>query len=413
MNARQTTVLIVFPMDPLGSKVGGAEAFLKSWIRAAPPSWTIEFVGVHSSPDPMPIGQWHDIDIGQRKIRFMPVCRVEDENKRRWLPLSLKFTLALCRRAVDTADRVLLFNRLEPAVLFLRRPNPKIVIVHSDLKHQHARGRSEVFWRFMPGFFHRLESLILHRLHAAYTVSRGTLEHWEQAYPRIRERFHLVAGCVDTERFRPASGPKGKLKEALARELPVPSAEAPWILFVGRLQAAKAPERVIEIGRQYLRHHAGAKFILIGDGNLREELQERIRAHALEDSIVLLGSLDSEVLRRFYQAADVLLLTSHYEGMPLTVLEALACGLPVVATDVGELDGVIDAGRTGELISPYCPRAMASMIARVLSEPQTYSASRCENAAAHFTPRQVFAGMYREIDAIDRPRAAMAYSGNA
>jgi glycosyltransferase involved in cell wall biosynthesis len=402
MNARQPTIMIIFPMDPLGKKVGGAEAFLKSWIRSAPSSWRIEFVGIDSSPDPGRIGQWHDIDMGPNKIRFLPVCGVKDENKRHWLPLSLRFTFALWRQGVDTRNKVLLFNRLEPAILFINHPNPKAVIVHSDLKRQHTKGQSEVFWRFMPGLYHWLESLVFRNLQAAYTVSRATLEHWQETYPQDPSRFNLIATCVDTELFTPPKQPRQKIREAIAQEFSFLKADQPWILFVGRLQTAKAPDRVIEICQQYLKHHARACFILAGEGDLREDLQEKIRQHSLEESVFLTGSLNPEQLRSFYQASDVLLLTSHYEGMPLCVLEALACGLPVVATDVGELKSVIESGKSGELIGPYSPQDMASMVARVSAHPETYSIEHCESAAASFTPRSVFATMYQDMDTMGR-----------
>lgn len=395
--------MIIFPMDPLGNKVGGAEIFLKTWIRAAPAAWQIEFVGIHASAAPMQIGQWQDIELGSRTIRFLPICHVADEDQRHWLPLSLRFTLALWRQRVDTRHRILLFNRLEPAILFINHPCPKAVIVHSDLKRQHTRGQSEVFWRFIPGLYHRLESTIIRSLQAAYTVSRATLEHWQETYPQGPATFRLIATCVDPTVFMPPAEPRQRIRAAIARELTAaPPENAPWILFVGRLQTAKAPERVIEICRQYLQRQGKATFLLAGDGNLRESLEEQIRQHGLGEQILLLGSLGPQQLRRLYQASDVLLLTSHYEGMPLCVLEAMACGLPVVATDVGELRNVITPGKSGELITPYDPQAMAAMIARVLDHPETYSTAHCVESAASFTPQSVFASMYHELEAMGR-----------
>lgn len=146
---------------------------------------------------------------------------------------------------------------------------------------------------------------------------------------------------------------------------------------------------------------------------MREKLQKHIRANGLEKSIFLVGPLGSAALRRFYQAADVLLLTSHYEGMPLAVLEGLACGLPVVATDVGELRSIVEKGRTGELVEPYSAQAMTAMIARVLGQPGMYSASNCQNAAAPYTPPQVFAPMYRDIEVMRAANDGMAWARNA
>lgn len=398
-------------MDPLGLKIGGAESFLKSWIRSAPASWVIELVGVDASGGTAPLGQWRDVDLGSRGIRFMPVCRVRDENARGWLPLSLRFTLALWRYRPDTTGRVLLFNRLEPALLYLRHPNPKVGIAHSDLKLQHTTGRSEVFWRFMPRLFEWLQTPILRNLSVAYTVSRGTLEHWSGAYPKLRERMRLISSCVDTDLFSPPSTPKHVLREALGRQRPDLRTQEPWILFVGRLQTAKAPQRVVEVALRYQKEHGRASFIVAGDGNLRVALQEMVQANGLEASVLLLGTASPEALRNLYRAADVLLVTSHYEGMPMNVLEALACGLPVVATDVGEIKSVVHNGRNGEIIASYDEQAMVDGIARVLKAPEVYNPAHCEAAAARFAPRRAFEAMYSEIDAMGDTPLAMARPG--
>ena len=138
----------------------------------------------------------------------------------------------------------------------------------------------------------------------------------------------------------------------------------PVILFVGRLRHAK--------GLDVLLHAlaglpvAGYQLRIVGDGELRKSLENLAVTLGVRDKIVFLG-FRSDVTA-LMSSADCLVLPSRWEGMPNVVLEAMAIGLPVVATRVGGIPEVIEHGLTGWLVPPEDPLALAAALATALAD---------------------------------------------
>ncbi len=111
--------------------------------------------------------------------------------------------------------------------------------------------------------------------------------------------------------------------------------------------------------------------VIVGDGSRRHGLEEMSRSLGLGDSIVFAGRVDHDRVGEYMAAADVFALSSTYEGNAKVLVEAAACGLPVVATDIsGTRDTVVD-GETGIVVPPQDPEAMAQAIVRLLKDPDT------------------------------------------
>jgi glycosyltransferase involved in cell wall biosynthesis len=107
--------------------------------------------------------------------------------------------------------------------------------------------------------------------------------------------------------------------------------------------------------------------VLVGDGELRPEVERQIADLGLSDRVLLAGW--QRDMPAVYADLDALALTSLNEGTPVTVIEALAAGVPVVATAVGGVGDVVEGGRTGLLVPPSDVAALASALVSVLSEP--------------------------------------------
>jgi len=147
----------------------------------------------------------------------------------------------------------------------------------------------------------------------------------------VRSRIEVVPNGIDTERFTP-EGPESELIDAAG----------PAVLFVGRLVEGKRPgDAVRAIGR--LREtRPGAELFLCGKGPLREELETLAAKVGVSDAVHFLGHLPYDEMPRVYRAGDVLVLPSRAEGMPRTVIEAMASGLPVVASDLEQVAPVVE-----------------------------------------------------------------------
>jgi len=146
--------------------------------------------------------------------------------------------------------------------------------------------------------------------------------------------------------------------------------DRPTVLFVGRLAVQKNLPLLLDA-----LDGAGDRFdtVLVGDGDLGAALRARVRELGLR-GVRFHGRADGEELRDLYRAADVFVLPSEREGMPLVLLEALAMGLPVVATDIPGTRDVVHDGRNGRLVPLGDPAALRQALLDVTGDPATYAA---------------------------------------
>jgi glycosyltransferase involved in cell wall biosynthesis len=155
------------------------------------------------------------------------------------------------------------------------------------------------------------------------------------AYRAPARRVDVVYNGVDTARFVAAT---------------TPGRDGPVVVAAGRLVAQKNFSLLVECARRLHAEVPSARFRIAGSGPQRDTLYEQIRSARLENTVELIGEradLDA-VLRE----ADVFWLTSSWEGLPNVVIEAMAAGVPVVATDVGGTRELFVSGREGFLVRP-------------------------------------------------------------
>ncbi|MBN1586576.1 MAG: glycosyltransferase [Candidatus Omnitrophica bacterium] len=150
------------------------------------------------------------------------------------------------------------------------------------------------------------------------------------------------------------------------RELGIESL-APVLVMVGRLAPQKAPQDFVSAAALVLRRFPNARFLYVGDGPLLEQTQEQIDALGLGSSVQLMGwRSDAPAI---VGCADLVLLSSLWEGMPYTVLEGMALGKPVVATAATGTVDLLKDGVGGVLTPLHDPQAMSEAICRLLERP--------------------------------------------
>jgi len=134
--------------------------------------------------------------------------------------------------------------------------------------------------------------------------------------------------------------------------------------FVGRLAPVKRPDRFVDVAHELRDALPDARFLLVGDGELRDDVQQR--AQPLGDRVVMTGwRADVETI---YAATDVMVLTSDNEGMPVTLIEAASAGVPAVTTNVGSSGEVVVDGVSGLVTEPDAA-ALARAVHELMIDP--------------------------------------------
>ncbi len=180
-------------------------------------------------------------------------------------------------------------------------------------------------------------------------------------------QYHLIRSAIPLDAFDPANVDRVVVR----RELGLPL-DAPILGNVGRFSAQKNPLDWVRVAGEVARAMPQARFLLVGDGPLRSEVEAALVAEAIADRTVLTG-LRRDV-PRMLAAIDVFLLTSLWEGLPRVIPQALAMRVPVV---VNRADGTAEAvihGKTGFLCAPGALALMADYCVRLLADPDLRAA---------------------------------------
>jgi D-inositol-3-phosphate glycosyltransferase len=183
-------------------------------------------------------------------------------------------------------------------------------------------------------------------------------------YDASTEKIGVVPCGVNMNLFHPVD------KEGARQKLGLTDGKI--LLFVGRIDPLKGIEQLIKTLPR-LKYSDNLKLIIVGgDDNSKTELQELRKLAAalnIEESVHFQGMVGQEKLPYYYNAADVCVVPSYYESFGLVALEALACGTPVIAPDVGDLRNIIRQGETGYITADNSPEKLTAGISRLLSRP--------------------------------------------
>lgn len=325
--------------------------------------------------EPIPAGQTtHVLALARRldRRRFEPVVV---------LPDNLERPIAAFRDAgVDVVPLPLRKVRWRPAAIrsfvrLVRRGAFHVVHVHSQEAGLVARplarwagARNVVYtpqvidirrrrWQWLYVAVERVLARLTDRLISVSELDRQRLIHW--GIPA--QKIVTIPNGIDLGAFDDLPGPL-----QVRRELGVDPGR-PLVMQVGRLSAQKDPLAFVEGAALALRARSDAQFALVGEGPLAAELEREIAHRGLEEHVALLGWHEDAF--RLMGAADVVTLTSRWEGMPHTLLEAMACARPVVATDVNGCPVIVENGVTGYLVPPGDPRAWAGRVLNLVDHP--------------------------------------------
>ena len=140
--------------------------------------------------------------------------------------------------------------------------------------------------------------------------------------------------------------------------------------YIGRLSEEKGVMNFVKANPMVSGDRCEIRFLIGGDGRLREEIEKNISKENLNDKIELTGWIPHEELPLYLNELKLVVLPSYTEGLPNLMLEAMACGTPVLATPVGAIPDIIKDGETGFVMENNLPECIAENVERVLNYPK-------------------------------------------
>lgn len=264
---------------------------------------------------------------------------------------------------------------LDPTILFrllalLRREKPDLVNTHLWTADVWARLAAILMrvpvivteqnvdvWK---KWYHRLIDRLLFRRTDAVICVSGKVAEFYRARGVPKDKLHVIPNAVDLSMFdadrRPGSPPEQMVEPGVFS-----------FICAARLHPQKAHGVLLRAVRLLM--SAGSRpfmVLLAGEGPLRPDLERQVAAEGLSGHVHFLGLRQD--LPSLLQQCDAFVLPSLYEGLPLAILEAMAAGLPIVATDVGGNADLVEHGRNGFLVPPNDPQALARAMAALIDD---------------------------------------------
>ena len=244
-----------------------------------------------------------------------------------------------------------------------------------------------------------------------HTVLANRQKGWKLCRDSFRSADLNIMVSHSLERIlRTCSQPQGR-SEVLLRGVDQemffpPSSEAtrkPVVLFVGRVTEAKGAFDLLDAWRKVVARCADAELWIVGPDDTNGRFVCELQSCGHADSIKVLGPLPLHKVADLMRQAQVLCLPSHGEGTPNCVMEAMASGLPIVATEVGGIPDIVESGRAGLLMQPGDIHALAEALISLLHDfdrRARMGEAAYKFARAHLDARKTaerLAGLYREL----------------
>jgi teichuronic acid biosynthesis glycosyltransferase TuaC len=215
------------------------------------------------------------------------------------------------------------------------------------------------------GISTRLTRATIARCDALLTVSDAMRRHAIDRFGARPDRVHTIINGYNTSVFKPLA--RSDVRPALGV-----ASDAKLIVYVGRLVEAKGLNELVTAFDNIAAQDASARLVLLGDGQMKDALAARVAASKNGARIHMPGAVAHEEVARWIAASNLLTLPSWSEGYPNVLVEALACGRPVVATKVGGIPEIVTAAN-GILVpvknAPLLEAALRDALARAWDEP--------------------------------------------
>ncbi|MDF5722523.1 MAG: glycosyltransferase [Rhizonema sp. PD37] len=391
---RKPVLTIFYQFNPWNTTIGGIQTLINIFIKYAPSEFEVRLVGTGDNPN-QPLGRWQEAEFAGRQISFLPLFMLQNDNFRSLIPTTVKYTTALVGQCF--ASDFMHFYRLEPTIATLHWSGEKTLFIQNDIEAQMksaADDKNAILWRRFPAGYFALERLLVGQFNQIFSCNTDALELYQKRYPKIKDRVHFLKNTFDEEIFYPLSlEERDRQRRNLALKLDL-SEDTRFVLFAGRLHPQKDP--LLLVRAQAALDEPNIHLLIAGDGELASQVRAEIGQLGLSERVTMLGALRQTELADLHRICNCLVLTSAFEGLPFVVLEALACGTPIVTTRSGETPKLLSPDN-GVIVAERTPACVAGALRQVVLHPDNYPTASCVRKAQPYAARTVVNEVYSQM----------------
>jgi glycosyltransferase involved in cell wall biosynthesis len=401
-------LLLVEPEDFTRPLYGGGGAAIVAQIVRACGS-RLAVVGMTSGNHTL--GRWTEAEICGRKCLFLPVIHRARVERTILVSRTFRFAVALARhrKALREIGIESVFTQNWSVLWFFAfwpgRWN--ICYYFPGLGNSIRYGRHPILGRILAGPYAFVQARALRKAGVVLAAaSQVAISEHQRHLHRLGTNIeiHPLPTATDVELFRPQS------KEAVRAKLGLPR-EAPVYIFVGRLTAVKGVPLILEAFQTVRRSRPDALLLIVGDGEERPNLERLVSRLGVGDSVRFLGLRPPEQVAQFIAGADAGLFASYTEGFSVAMMEQLACGRPIISTDVSGVRDLIVPGKNGFILPGRDVETYARRMLEVLDLPAAEQFSR-ELVVEHYSMKSLWAGLQRTWPPFASLAAGMGATGS-
>jgi glycosyltransferase involved in cell wall biosynthesis len=393
---QRVRVLVVHPRDPAAPTIGGIQTFLNDFIKYAPADFDIDFAGTTRDRGARPIGRWLDLELHGRKIRFLAVGPSGGVSRSPAALLRSFQGLARLWLAMRVRDRILQVHRPYRRFMLNRHRGPAVQFIHVDIRDWPGPQA----WPKLRSLYREFSDEALERMDRVFIVNETGADMLRVEHPDMATRVEFLPVWYDADVFKPVTDDaRARVRDEVAERLglaPDAGANQRFVLLAVRLTEIKKPLLAIDALAELARRgNSDVQLMVAGSGELLEDARKRAAEMGVAARVHFLGDVPRDDLAGLMQASDALILTARAEGGgPRVVLEALACGLPVVSTTLVETKRTVTSGVNGWLVDEATPEALANGLDWVFAQDRPFVARAAAAAVAPFTAEQILSGLY-------------------
>lgn len=369
-NMSKVKVVIAHPADPFLPAAGGSLRFVLEMTKhLAAEGIEVTLLGVR---------QGGTIRYEQENVVFRPVARILGRWQVYLFGVILKAPfLRLPRNAIIHVQRM---PFLLPFLIFY--PGNPMVLRAAGIPLELVRLHHPRLYKASKMLYGIIEYLVMRRVDLVLAPI-GMAEFFKARYPHdwFHRKVRLLPSGVNLSKFRP-------MDRLAARRRYGIGADEKVLLFAGRLERVKGLRFLLE-AFSYISKQIQCRLVIAGAGSEFEYLKGKVDELQMK-SVLFLGDVKPDHIHEVFNCADLLLLTSESEASPLVVREALACGVPVVTTDVGDVREVLNSESIGRVVRRDV-HTFAETVVQWLSKPASERIrEECRSRATDYSYEKIF-----------------------